>query len=765
MNSDSSRIVFGLLIGQLEESYFSAIWAGIAEYVEDNNIDLYIFTACSPGSAREWNYEHNIINDYITKDKIDGLIVLTNEMNYYITDLQIKEICYQYKDIPLISTGYELDGYKSIIVDNKLGVIEAVNHLVLEHNRKRILFIKGLDMNFDTKERFEAYKNQLLNLNIEFDPELVFTGNYSIRSGSDVIEEALRRNIQFDAVLSSNDSMAIGVIDRLKSMGFSVPEDISVIGYDDIEKSRVNDVPLTTIRQPLYELGWQSAELLRKLISSKHIPTISILPTAMVFRESCGCFMSNKYFEKDTDNQHNKNIKKSLNQTYRGYLTASLNDKLSSDNHGSIKVSNLIISIFDQFLIKETDLYKKNLSSLINYQIKGRKDLIYLQNSLIKVLRELSSNLYTLDQKRIYESIMSVLDRCIMNAITRVKSNKNIKQREFEWITADVSRHISDSFDFESLINNIKNNIPRLGIKTFYLTLFNNESDSLKQDSWKIPDKTKVVTVVENYKLSDNIYSEDYYDSINILPVDIIRNNRGIRKTLIILPLFFNKEQYGLMIFSYKASKLLIYENLRTQISGAVKVSRLITEKEKAEEELKKAFIKIENSNFHLKDISLHDELTGLYNRRGFFELGKKEFHIQKELGGSFILFFMDLDGLKQINDTYGHDAGDLAIKEFGNILVKVFRENDIIARLAGDEFTIIALDAEKESVKKLLVRMDNIINEFNIKSNTPFKLSASSGYSIYNGEMNTSFENLIEMADKKLYIRKRDKKAYPIVE
>ncbi len=759
MNNDSGRVVFGLLIGQLEESYFSTIWSGIAGFVEENNIDLYIFTACSPGSARGWNYENNIINDYITKDKLDGLIVLTNEMNYYITDGQIKEICHQYKDIPLISTGYELEGHKSIIIDNTLGVIDAVNHLVLKHKRKRILFIKGLEMNFDTEERFEAYKSQLANLNIEFDPSLVFTGNYSIGSGFDVIKDAIYNNIEFDAVLSSNDSMALGAIQGLKSLGFSIPEDISVIGYDDIEKGRVNDVPLTTIRQPLYELGWQSAELLIKIISDVQIPNTTVLPTSMVFRQSCGCYSSNRTLLKKTSGHSSVNIKKSLDKTYREYIISSLKVRLKSDKKCSIKITNFINSLFDQFLLSETNSYTKYLISLVNYQAEKQNDLIELQNSLESVLEEFSFKLNTLDQKRIYESIMSFIEKTLFRAMMRTKRSENISRREFEWITADVSRYISDSFNFESLIKNIKNNIPRLGIETFYLTLFDVEHGSAKRDSWKIPEKTKVVAAFENYKLSENKYSENYYDSINILPKDIIVNSRDKRKTLVVLPLFFNKEQYGLMIFSYKASKLLIYENLRTQISGAVKVSRLIQQKVDTEEELKKAFVKIENSNFHLKDISLHDELTGLYNRRGFFELGKKEFEVQRELRGKFILFFMDLDGLKSINDTFGHDAGDLAIKEFGNILIKVFRESDIVARLAGDEFTIIALDAEKKSVENLITRIDAIISDFNINSSAPFKLSASSGYSIYSGEPNISFEDLIEMADKKLYIRKRDKK------
>jgi len=94
-----------------------------------------------------------------------------------------------------------------------------------------------------------------------------------------------------------------------------------------------------------------------------------------------------------------------------------------------------------------------------------------------------------------------------------------------------------------------------------------------------------------------------------------------------------------------------------------------------------------------LNNLSQTDELTGLYNRRGFISLTRSSLELAQRMGKSGLLFFIDMDGLKVINDSYGHEEGDIAIKEIANILRSAFRKSDIVARLGGDEFTVFTTD------------------------------------------------------------------------
>lgn len=160
-----------------------------------------------------------------------------------------------------------------------------------------------------------------------------------------------------------------------------------------------------------------------------------------------------------------------------------------------------------------------------------------------------------------------------------------------------------------------------------------------------------------------------------------------------------------------------------------------------------------------LRAISINDELTGLYNRRGFLDIAERELKIAKRKKRMLVLFFVDLDGLKWVNDTMGHNEGDQALIETGNILKKTFREVDILARFGGDEFVILATDASKSSAEILTTRLYENLTAHNSKETCRYNLSLSIGISYYNPESPTSIDELISQADSAMYEQKKSKR------
>ncbi|NLW48843.1 MAG: GGDEF domain-containing protein, partial [Firmicutes bacterium] len=163
--------------------------------------------------------------------------------------------------------------------------------------------------------------------------------------------------------------------------------------------------------------------------------------------------------------------------------------------------------------------------------------------------------------------------------------------------------------------------------------------------------------------------------------------------------------------------------------------------------------------NEKLSNISQTDELTGLYNRRGFMNLANQNLRLARKRGKNGLLFFVDIDDLKQINDQYGHDEGDLAIKAVGVILAKTFRASDIIARLGGDEFTILATDSSLNILPKIEERLSKFTKEYNLQSGKPYQLSISIGAVPFQSYESVSLENLMSQADNILYKEKKRKR------
>lgn len=160
-----------------------------------------------------------------------------------------------------------------------------------------------------------------------------------------------------------------------------------------------------------------------------------------------------------------------------------------------------------------------------------------------------------------------------------------------------------------------------------------------------------------------------------------------------------------------------------------------------------------------LKSLSLTDELTGLYNRRGFLTLAEQQLKISERIGKRSILIYIDLDYMKWINDTFGHKEGDKYLMDFANILKRSFRKSDIIARIGGDEFVILCLEATESSIEKLLSRLYKNIEIYNSTKNKPYKMSISAGFSFYTPKELITINELLHIADQRMYKEKMSKK------
>ncbi len=156
-----------------------------------------------------------------------------------------------------------------------------------------------------------------------------------------------------------------------------------------------------------------------------------------------------------------------------------------------------------------------------------------------------------------------------------------------------------------------------------------------------------------------------------------------------------------------------------------------------------------------LRSLSLIDDLTGLYNRRGFSDLGEQHLKLARRSARAVLLVYLDVDDLKTINDTLGHQMGDRALTRVADVLRETFRQSDIIARIGGDEFAVMALEASEENESHLLDRLKKRFKEVNRESTVPYELSVSVGAARFPGDGTTRLEDLLVQVDDAMY---RDK-------
>jgi two-component system, cell cycle response regulator len=159
-----------------------------------------------------------------------------------------------------------------------------------------------------------------------------------------------------------------------------------------------------------------------------------------------------------------------------------------------------------------------------------------------------------------------------------------------------------------------------------------------------------------------------------------------------------------------------------------------------------------------LRSLSLIDDLTGLYNRRGFLTLGEQHVKLSRRTNRHLIVMYADIDNMKYINDTFGHREGDLALIKTAEILKETYRGTDIVARMGGDEFTVLAVNAADYGVDIISNRLRENIRNFNALSPTRYNLQLSLGFASFAPENDMSIEEMVAQADKAQYEDKRSK-------
>jgi diguanylate cyclase (GGDEF)-like protein/PAS domain S-box-containing protein len=160
-----------------------------------------------------------------------------------------------------------------------------------------------------------------------------------------------------------------------------------------------------------------------------------------------------------------------------------------------------------------------------------------------------------------------------------------------------------------------------------------------------------------------------------------------------------------------------------------------------------------------IQTLSLVDELTGLYNRRGFLAFAKQHLNSFQRTNKSLMVVYADLDGLKQINDSLGHKEGDRALIKTAEILKETFRSSDILARLGGDEFTVLAAVEAEGGIESVVSRLNEKFKDYNRQNPEAYELSISVGFATLNPEGKHSIEDCMAHADKAMYNNKRKRK------
>lgn len=280
----SSRLKprIGIFLRGGDYTYQNEIILGAHEECQAQGVDLY----CFAGGLVTTSDPRNVVYDLCGPADLDGVILVPGTMASEDTT-EIDQLFRRFHGAPLCAIGAPRAGVNSLGVDNTSGVRELTRHLVDRHGRRRIAFITG--PNNEARARFEGYRLAVLESGLGIDESLIVAGDFTPPSGARAVSVLFDEAGGCDAIVAANDWMALGAQSALEARGLRVPEDVALIGFDDIEQARFVTPPLTTVRQPPRQLGIRAVRRVLGMRDQAEECSHVLLPTVAVVRESCGC--------------------------------------------------------------------------------------------------------------------------------------------------------------------------------------------------------------------------------------------------------------------------------------------------------------------------------------------------------------------------------------------------------------------------------------------------------------------------------------------
>jgi DNA-binding LacI/PurR family transcriptional regulator len=282
-----------LLLDTFDDEYVVAMVRGALAAAKEAGVSIL----CVPGGRiadpDAERAARNFAFDAVTSENVSGVVAVSSVIGSAIGPVELSRWLERYRGLVTYCAGVPIAGLPSIEVDNASGIRELVLHLIRVHESRKIAFVRGPSASAEAEVRFAAFQAALAEGGVEFDANMVCEGDFSKASGVTAVRCLLdERRVPaqtLDAVVAANDYMALGVMQELWRRQIEVPDQVAVVGFDDVDSARLARPQLTTARQPIDQLGRRALAGALAVMAGKSGQSTTELSTELVLRNSCGC--------------------------------------------------------------------------------------------------------------------------------------------------------------------------------------------------------------------------------------------------------------------------------------------------------------------------------------------------------------------------------------------------------------------------------------------------------------------------------------------
>ena len=767
------RITIGVLIGNADSPHTRGLIRGISRAAQHMDVNVILYLGMHTGSYYRtvfgeqnttesiYDYQMNVVYDYALLGGVDALIIAYGSLDIYLEHNDREQFLAKFRGIPHVLAEECGDGTESAVIsDNYRGMKELAQHLITVHHCRNFCYLAGPSGNTDAEERRKAVEDALKEAGLPFDASRIEYGDYS-SAVSLPVERLLTQHPDADALMCANDVMAAAAYKVCAARGLRVGRDILVTGYDDADEISVSLMPaLTTVRQNPYDLGWRCMEKAAALCRGEQTGPEKLTAEVML-RDSCGCRnqQPENLFSADTLEEQLKKMASFIaGDTVWSAYDAPIRQQVEKELDWVFAEALRLSREDPDMTKKESRNFLDAVSRLLAGEISESISMPSLLHDVMICKRFLAGRYSGETQHQGTLRISNLLQQAIEKSILQKNKEESDEFRNITWFLSLISRNMIDHIGSEQKFYAAALELlPSMKMDHAFLFILDKPVEHTSGAPWSCPEHLRLAAKLDTS--GGQAYSrakQPILSRSNGMSDRFEVFRREKQTTLSVIPLFTGRRQYGVLAAQVREENLPLLYLAGMQISLALDFRRLTLIQKQTQMQLKNALHDVNDKNTILNFLSETDQLTDCLNRRGFIE--KAVSFCTRSRGKQGVLFFADLDHLKEINDVFGHIEGDFAIRTAADCMRRAAAPGAIIARIGGDEFVVLQRE-EAAGQEAFIRKVHENCARVNEVSGKPYYIELSCGAASFECRPGMQLGQLIADADQYLYSEKKKRR------
>lgn len=751
--------MIGVLIGDVSFEFSSVLMSGISDAAMAANVQVLYFLGMQKHAGKmakagvgDGSINHNSVYDYAGLSGADAFIIACGSLSGFSGGGLDARFMQRFAGKPYVVLQERIEPVTPmqtyVVIDNYTSYSQCIEHLIVTHGYRRIGFVSGPRGHYDARARLSAYLDTMARHNLPVDDSMIVYGDF-YEYVDTLVAELIDGCPGLEAIAFANDEMAKAGYRECARRGLVVGRDIAMTGFDNLSFCHTMDPPLTTVSQEAYRMGRLAVEKALKMVEGKQVRPVE-MKTEFVPRQSCGCSRGSICFT-PTDAVADQ-------EAFVDHVFQCIEESYSSqfshdEQEACLRSLRACLREVRPLVLASQDAQPEPeplLRVCAAFAARSRQPLAALGQSLEDVIKRLLCSGYHSPLVGRLTSALFYMQQHLARLEKQALSAASSALQLQSWIAPELTRGLYGQDSDEEVFRSVAERLAAAGFINVYICLLEEPQYFDNTGLASIPQR--LLLAAYRNRQETKVYSRGTMPVIDSAhPFGVMPGFKDAG-SMMGFSFFSGENQYGMLLCEAEVNKSALLHVIGLQLGMLLDFLALRRKEMAIAEELEDIREKNEILNF----LSEYDLMCGLLNRRGFIE---RAIRLNREnIGKTAYCAFIDLDYLKQINDTYGHPEGDIALQTVSAVLQRCVTEYDLIGRIGGDEFVGMFITEEEGFQEHLVQCLKRESERYNQTSGKPYLVDISVGVARFTCQQGLEVSSIIAEADKYLYEAKRSR-------